>query len=783
MIERISKRQGNFYQFSLLLTIFTTLGILLYFWKLGFIDGTRSKDLHKASYILETYEKKDTIKEVSQLIYRENPKAAITKIKAIESELENVHLHVDVKSYETLQGSIKDLQTSAAQLISFSKVDKVINVFNTKMNRFYDYVKINNWRTLTRMSQRVFSQTTGYINKNKISTLVSNVSKDFDSMVKITENSVLSRKDKAEIKSRISNLRIEMEMLNKYAIQRNKFDKQYKNTKGHLKEWLADVAPQLTLEKVNIEQIGRYYVMGLLGILTLVTGLFFGSFLFQKWVMRKNLVDIEAEIKSYINQGILEQKHHSFDQYSVEFQNFSRNISEYVEKRMSFGSIFQDSLPFSSILLDKNLKVIWANKVFCEAWDIQEEEINKDYMSWDFLSKLTNLGTNDPILEALKNNIAGIYQVQVKINEDADTRPFEMFVSPVKYNGQTRIQLFFYDLTNIEETIQEQAKSILTPVKKSLTALQNGEDIATEEISRDFQVAGLGSLHVEFKDLQNTYDSARDDLLNQIEFLHSKIENLESDKADLLGHNQSFFSLSKESLESLKVFKNSVIRLSTISSTLENTTLKQNEMLNTNVAALGESSKKVFKLSEAMAEVQSALPKFINVKEDIRTSKASLYEAKSKLAHELAQLSLLMKRANDSASIEKLSRTLSKVNNSFESLNLYSEDLDKKVSNLELLLSKANMIVQNASEKVVGISNEFENQQLKLTSEELLRSKKILSEIDGERESQETQIIESLQTIFSATKNTVKLCKEINDQSQSVRVPEAQFSDNAPLTN
>lgn len=249
MIERISKRQGNFYQFSLLLTIFTTLGILLYFWKLGFIDGTRSKDLHKASYILETYEKKDTIKEVSQLIYRENPKAAITKIKAIESELENVHLHVDVKSYETLQGSIKDLQTSAAQLISFSKVDKVINVFNTKMNRFYDYVKINNWRTLTRMSQRVFSQTTGYINKNKISTLVSNVSKDFDSMVKITENSVLSRKDKAEIKSRISNLRIEMEMLNKYAIQRNKFDKQYKNTKGHLKEWLADVAPQLTLEK------------------------------------------------------------------------------------------------------------------------------------------------------------------------------------------------------------------------------------------------------------------------------------------------------------------------------------------------------------------------------------------------------------------------------------------------------------------------------------------------------------------------------------------------------
>ena len=143
-------------------------------------------------------------------------------------------------------------------------------------------------------------------------------------------------------------------------------------------------------------------------------------------------------------------------------------MNAYFEKRMSFGSIFQEALPLSAILLDKNLKVIWANNQFCDDWCISEEEIKKDYMSWDFLNKLTNIGNDDPVLEALKYNVAGIYQVKIKANDEAEVRPFEMFVSPTSYQGETRVMLFFYDLTNLEQTIQEQAKGILNPVKSSL---------------------------------------------------------------------------------------------------------------------------------------------------------------------------------------------------------------------------------------------------------------------------------------------------------------------------
>ncbi len=84
---------------------------------------------------------------------------------------------------------------------------------------------------------------------------------------------------------------------------------------------------------------------------------------------------------------------------------------------MSFGSIFQDALPLSAVMLDKNLKVEWTNKQFCDDWEISEEEISQEYMSWDYLAKLTNLGHDDPVVEALKNDVAGIYQIQVKPDE------------------------------------------------------------------------------------------------------------------------------------------------------------------------------------------------------------------------------------------------------------------------------------------------------------------------------------------------------------------------------
>ncbi len=45
MIEKLNKNLTQFYQISLVAIMLAALGAVFYFWKLGFIDGSRSKDL------------------------------------------------------------------------------------------------------------------------------------------------------------------------------------------------------------------------------------------------------------------------------------------------------------------------------------------------------------------------------------------------------------------------------------------------------------------------------------------------------------------------------------------------------------------------------------------------------------------------------------------------------------------------------------------------------------------------------------------------------------------
>lgn len=761
MIENISKRITQFYQISLVTIMICTLGTILYFWKLGFIDGSRSKDLHKASYILETYESKGLFKEVKSLIINENPKKAISKTKEIEREFEKVNAQVEVPEYANLKKDLQKLKTSSANLISFSKVDKVISVFNEKMNKFYDYVRTNKWRTLTRMSDRVFSQTKGHINKKKLGHLTLSVNRDFESMIKITENSVLSRKDKSEIVSRVTNLQIEMQMLKKYVEERKFYYHLHNEASRSMKKWLDVVAPELTLQKMQIEQIGRYYVMGLLGILFLVTTLFFSSFLVNRLFLRKGQKEIEEGIENYINDSILSGAQLNEEMFSPEFQSYTKKMSAYFDKRMSFGSIFQDALPLSSILLDRNLKVLWANKTFCSDWQISEDEVKKDYMSWDFLNKLTNIGSDDPVLEALKHNIAGIYQVQVKPNDETASRPYEMFVSPVKYQGESRIMLFFYDLTNLEQTIQDQAKSLISPIHKSLISMKEGEFEANKELLNEFSIAGIEDVYEQFISLDEKLKSDSSILMDQIEILHVEVEHYEEQSSQIVKSMAESVKNSKTSAEALKAFKDNVISLSSLARELDRATQRGQELIYANLNALNNSIKKVDSVRSVSDDIMHSMPKFQTLKETIRDSKSLVYENKSKLAHELSQLNLFVKRANEPGSMEKVGRVLNKVNQTFEAVSKHSDELDKKVSNLELLMSKAQMVLNSGQEKISQVNSSYEAQQVQLSEQEVKVLKKVSSHSTQSIEGFEQQIVENLQSIFQATKSNIVITSEM----------------------
>lgn len=754
-----------------------TLGTILYFWKLGFIDGSRGKDLHQASYILETYESKNILYEIKDLILNENPKQAIEKIKEIEKDFEKINLQIEVENYKNLKESLQRLKTSAANIISFQKIDNVMSVFNSKMDKFYDYVKRNNWRTLSRMSDRIFSQTNGHINKHKLSSLAAHLEKEFQMMGKITESSVLTSGEKSEILSRIANLQTEVLMIKKYAEERAFYFQLHTEAGQEIKSWLSAVAPELTLQKVQIEQIGRYYVMGLLGIFGLLALSFFSGFVINKFFLKRAQDELELKFKEIISDGLQQGRPVGLSMFSEQFEHFVLNMAGYFHKRMSFGSIFQDALPLSSVLLDSNLKVLWSNKNFSRDWKISEDDLGKDYMSWDYLNKLTNIGSEDPVLEALKHGVAGIYQIQVKPNEESAARPYEMFVAPIEYQGEKQIMLFFYDLTNLEQTIQDQAQSLISPIRKSLNLTMNKTFFACEELKNEFHIAGADDIFEQFAELNNHFNEIEIELRGHIQDLEENIQ--ENDYFCEKVHKQVLndFAETKTSINALKIFKENVVTLCNLSYELDKGVKRSQEVIFANMSAIQTSMKKVVDLKTLATEMTNSFPKFDEMKEQIRFFRAQFSEQNSKFAHELAQLSMLFKRANDPSSLEKLARTLAKVNKSYSELCQFADELDKRTAQLEMYMSKTGLVINAASGRLEKIDFEFERQQYQFSEQEVKNIKKT-SQISSEViENTENHIINSLQTIFNSSKESVKI------ESGLIRaLAELNIQDHGPVT-
>jgi len=763
MIEQLTKKQNQFYQISFVILMLATLCTVFYFWKLGFIDGSRNKDLHKANYILEQIQSKKPFDEVSTEVNNENSKLALKKLNSFESDLAKINSLVEVEEYEELTNEIKNVKKAISNLISFPKTLKVMSVFNTKMNKFSIYVNNNDWRTLARTSKRILVRTKGHINKRKLKAFVSDINNDLSYMAKVTAGSVLERSFKSEITSRISNLKTETKMLLRYVGEKQFFYGQVKSTNNSLDNWISKVNPDISYQKLQAEQMGRYYIMGLLGILGLTSTLFFASFIFNKWYLGRTQVELEEFVENFVTDGLIANRPIELKDFSEKFKNFSNVTAEYFEKRTSFGSIFQEALPLSSLMLDKNLKVVWTNKQFSTDWDISEEELNKDYLSWDYLSKLTNIGENDPVLEALKHHVAGIYQVQLKANEESDVRPYEMFVSPVKYNSETRIMLFFYPLMSLQDTITEQARSIVNPIEKTFNLMKKGHFNSENQhlLSKDFEIAGIIPILDQFKDIETNRLSEKENLVTEIEILFDKLDQYEKIIEGVADVNDSFVTHSRGQIEDLKTFKEKVISVTESGKLNEN--LAQNELasLKTTANALGTCFTKATELKNLTEEMSLSMPKFSGIKDEIKGHKQQLSETKMRFSHGLAQMIHLKKKITDPSLLDRFGNNYDRVYSEFKKMDTITSDLDRKLMNLDIMLSKTQMILNNVEEKVSGLNIKEENLVLNNAVENIKTFTQQLAQTEGRVEKEEDHIVGSLQSLYQHTRQNMMATKSI----------------------
>ena len=222
---------------------------------------------------------------------------------------------------------------------------------------------------------------------------------------------------------------------------------------------MSKVSPALALNRIKIERQAQNVIFVLLGISSaLLLFMVIGYFIYRG-TQRSGRRMLESFALQTVKEGIIPTESKFVERTTPAFNDELNKFRSYVHKRMSLGSLFQESTPFPSLLLDSNLNVMWANELFYDSWGIEEGFQVDRTLNWDYIQKSTNLGDGDPIQQALHNEVAGIYQIQYKNHREGEPSiPYEMYVVPGEYSSQKRIMIYFYPLTSMEKTLVDQAK-------------------------------------------------------------------------------------------------------------------------------------------------------------------------------------------------------------------------------------------------------------------------------------------------------------------------------------
>lgn len=588
----------KFQQVILGLIALLTLCTIFYFWKLGFIDGSRSSALYKANFIYNSFQEKSRYQEVKKLVQREKSKSALDKIEELEKELEFINEQVEVKSFAALSESSQKLKASIANLLSFSDSIKVLNVFNTKLKKFHQYVDKKQWKSLTRMSERVLLKSNRYIERNQLKKLVRFIEKDFTEMTRLTENSVLSRKDKSEVLSRISNLSVEIAMLNKYFVEFQFFDGLLKDTQQSLNIWLKEVAPELTFQKLKAEQIGRYYIMGLIGLLAIVLSCFMLTFPLQRRFLEAYQRKHEDDFKLIFNDDIVEGIEALPAEYSANFKSFISRSSKQFNESIELGAGFANCFPYGALVVNQQLHVEWINSRGSELFG---ENISEDILTWESLRLLTSLSGNDPVIEVLETGEAK--RVPFKIGKDEGEMDLTLFVDAFESVHGKKAIIFVGELENADELLDENTKNIASTVEDGILALEEQGILGNKYLESEFSRAGL----------QSTFEMLCD-LERSKHHLKSLIQEQENSLDDQALKIQQYSLAAKDTLSRLNNFKGNLVSLLDYCYQQASLAGKANIVLEKGAQNLLEKDQYIGATSKLLKEVSEVLIELIETK-------------------------------------------------------------------------------------------------------------------------------------------------------------------------
>ena len=704
-----------------------------------------------SSIEMENIGKGRIVEEIKSLGAKDAPKEAMALLENLEKKSTKVNQFIPTDEYKNYQKKIEDVKANLFQVISSPELSSIFLVLSAKINQFRNNVAQNRWKTLMRISKRSADKvhlsrinSPSFFNINKIQRTYKGLHKDIDQMRRVTLASGLEPFDKKSIISNLSKWSTELEMLKKHISRLQDFQNQTRELQSSYNSWYNRVSPEIIRKKIDFEQNSRKLmaVMAFL-CLFLIAGVMGGIFLYKR-IERDTKKEQEEKMLGTIQNYIIPFKAQLPDGLSSTFGMQLEGLKEYLHKRMSYGLIFQETTPFSALLLDSNLQLIWANNFFYQTWNLKKDQVNES-LSWDYLQQFTNLGEDDPIQLALKKSVAGIYNIQIRPLSFEETVPYELYVSPVQSLGQQRVMLFLYPLKSMEESLHHQMKSVVGPITRGMNALINNTytDEFSRSIEKDFDVAGIGHIFEKVREYYNLVSKEKENLMHEI----CRLENEVADSYKALNDIRELSSIeiknNKEKLSFFSSFKKSILDL--INKRIESFNIYDKTFYRSKglFKQQKELIKNISKMNTAFKENTKAFSSILKSRESFKHSECEVNNFKYKFLKTI-EVEFFSQRKKRDASI--LDQNIQKIKNEAKNLDDLLSGFLMAAKRFDLSLSKMEMIFRE--QKNLDVLN-FDA-QLKEAGQSLDGDVALVHKINEKAEDLEHYMVDEARKIYDS---------------------------------
>lgn len=697
-----------------------------YYWDSGLLNIDYVSNLYDGTSKVRAVKERSDIDEIKKFVDGDRIKDANRIFSRLERDIQDLRAIKPADSHTTFEENTKKVKVSLNNFQAAPELSAILNNISGKVTVFENFVTEKKWPTLSKMAMNLRIKTSpgrlmqgGLFNFEKTQNLTLSINNDIEAMTNFTQSSGLPADIKTAIIGRIQTIKTEASLLESYVDDHKKFNRTYKDFATDYATWFKFVEPEIALKKIQFEKSSQTVLYSLIAIFSSLATFIALGFVIYNYSTKRGSQKTEKLVLDTIKENLLPIEAKRTEKFSPEFTTEIEKYRDYVHKRMSFGSIFQEAMPFASILLDSNLNLVWGNSHFYEQWQLQNfNEDGDDSLTWDFLQRFTNLEDNSSILSALRMSTSGVYKIQVKNASMAKGLPYEMHVSPVEYSSQKRIMIIFYPMSETEIRLDGQRSAITAPMLSAVEAQLN--ETMTPELSlslrNEAEKAGVNELYAKFSQYVEKNESIKDELSCEIERLENELQAQKNTMGDMRKSLVASFETQRASVEKYNQFKSSVTSVLDSRDQLEE---QFKYALNSSREFYKDQNKilsSAEKADKTVDEYVKSLKTITVLKSEFKDLKGNVEEFKSRITQVLDQLLIFQNHEDDTLRVDQF---LGKIKLEMKGFEKVLSGFNQVVTQLDVTVTKLDMMVESREKidleairvRLEAVKNNLENAQ------------------------------------------------------------------------